>query len=334
MYGLSDIIQEYINKKIKSQKEKEIVIKLLLDDFKICLEEENEKKRKVPFSISLKSLQTGRYNLEIADAFHLLLSRSTRTKENTRKRIVAFIKYLYDEHNIKIILYEEFEREAMDSFERKIDLLKTLNENKTKAELMEHYNIGSNPLLKDINELIDGTTLLGQKVKIRDIQKEKGKIIYQSTIHPIFMPLNLTEVYFLIVGLKSLSKEHESFSSRIYDNLANRIYSQLSEYARKKIYSKCKQMGMSFPYDDELEEFSESMDEEKMAKIVDNTLAYLWKAGAKCNIYMKNDDKTIYNCYIEYNISTKDIYIKDSITGEGKKKIDVSNILNIEFDYV
>lgn len=330
MACLKSLIEEYINKKVKDAVEKEHVRQLLLEDLKPYLEEQQ-----LPYDISLESLQAREaYRLKIADAFLSLLEKTTSSKESTQQRIVSFSEYMKN-HGVNLILPEVFKREAVNPYERLVDLLKTLHEGKTKQELMSYYCISRRPLEKDIDELVMGTKILGQKVQIRDIQREKRRITYQSTIHPVFLPLNLTEVYYLIIGLKSLSRDEESLMSRTFDHLANRIYCQLSGYARGKIDKKGRKLGIEFPSEDEFERYNGSMDEEKMAASSKrNTLMYLWKAGGRCTIHLNNDDmEVIPDCYIDYDMRIGEIFIKDSPHGERKRKLDINQILDIQYEY-
>lgn len=331
MAELKGLIEEYITKKVKGADEKEHVRQLLLVELKPYLEEEQ-----LPFDISLESLQVREaYRQKIADAFVDLLSKTSNSKEYTQKRIVSFAEYLKKIYNVDLNLDEVFKREAVNPYERLVDLLKTLQEGKTKQELLDYYSISRKPLEKDINELVMGTNILGQKVKIRDTQRDQNRITYQSSIHPIFLPLNMTEVYYLIMGLKSLSTDNEAMTNKTFDHLANRIYCQLSDYGRNKIDKKGKAMGIKFPHEDEFEKYNGSIDEEKMSTLNrKNTLAYLWKAGNKCTVHMNNNEmEVIVDCYIDYNISTSEVFVKDSIDGQRKRKININQILDIQYEY-
>ena len=59
----------------------------------------------------------------------------------------------------------------------------------------------------------------------------------QSTVHPVMLPLNLSEVYALLVTLKQDAASREKADPRgaIVDDLAEKIYSQLTPYAISQI---------------------------------------------------------------------------------------------------
>lgn len=323
---LREAIEEYVSKGVRGKAEKEKVRKLLLVDLEKHLIEAG-----VPYEISIESLKLNegfRGNLE--NTLLSLLISATTSKEEIRKRIVSFKNYLNKVHKVDIVLDEAFEVKIPDKYERLVDLLKMLQEGKTSDQIQEQYNISKVTLNEDIKKLIFGTSILGQEVQIRDIDSEEGHVTYQSTCHPIFLPLNLTEVYYLLIGLKSLAKDHDSFSGSIYDNLANRVYSQLSDYGKNKVDNRCSQLNIWFPEEDELKRYQKFRDEEDMAKHVENTLSFLWKAGIMCNIELSNG-QIFTDCYIDYDFVNKKAYIKD--VNKEKIELDQNEIVDIQYKY-
>jgi hypothetical protein len=327
-----DMIEEYINDIIKDPAEKEKVNKLLLKDLEKHLEEMD-----LSFDISLEYLKAREdFRLKLSDAFYGMIPENTRDKGYMNKRVLSFAEYLRKTWKVDLVLDEAFNLEVMNKYERQVDLLKTLNSGKTKVELEQYYSLSKKPLEKDIDELVMGTRILGQKVKIRDIRRDHKAITYQSTIHPVFMPLNLTEVYYLTVGLKMLSSEHETIMGQTLENISNRVYCQLSDSARKKIDKKAREADVSFPYEEEVERYNVCWDEEEMAR--DNlrsTLAYIWKAGIQCTIHLKNEVmEVIPDIYIAYDISTNEVFLKESPEGNRKRKLDIDEILDIKYNYL
>jgi len=327
-----DMIEEYINDIIKDPAEKEKVNKLLLKDLEKHLEEMD-----LSFDISLEYLKAREdFRLKLSDAFYGMIPENTRDKGYMNKRVLSFAEYLRKTWKVDLVLDEAFNLEVMNKYERQVDLLKTLNSGKTKVELEQYYSLSKKPLEKDIDELVMGTRILGQKVKIRDIRRDHKAITYQSTIHPVFMPLNLTEVYYLTVGLKMLSSEHETIMGQTLENISNRVYCQLSDSARKKIDKKAREADVSFPYEEEFERYNVCWDEEEMAR--DNlrsTLAYIWKAGIQCTIHLKNEVmEVIPDIYIAYDISTNEVFLKESPEGNRKRKLDIDEILDIKYLYL
>lgn len=326
----SDITENYIES-ISPSVEKKAVTQLLKVDLK-RLEDADSL-----FALSLESLQTREeYRLKVADLLLELLQKTTNSKEVTQQRLLRFSSYLNDKWGIPLVLDEIFKRETLNPYERLVDLLKTLHEGKTKKELMDYYSISTKPLEKDINALIKGTKILGQNVKIRDIQREHRRIAYQSSLHPVFLPLNLTEVFYLTVGLKLLAQSHESIMSRTLTYIADKIYCQLSDYAREKIKKKGMEQGVTFPSTNDFEKYDGSRDEEEMARrCIQETLLYAWKSGTLCTVHLKNEHlEVIKDVYVDYDIRTREVNVRDPLHRDKKRKLNIDEVLDIKFKYI
>ncbi|HHY82992.1 MAG TPA: hypothetical protein GX505_10005 [Clostridiales bacterium] len=288
---LQDAIQQYIDR-IPDQREKKAVISLLLNQLPVHMGE-------LTINIPIKSLQMRKdFRKELAGAFCELYSKVTTSKEKAKQRILKFSQYLMDNYSIELSMEDMLVSENMNAYERQIDLLKTLQQGVTKQDLLDHYVVSRKVIEKDLDNLIKGTKILGQHVKIRNYQSEDRKLTYQSTIHPIFLPLNLTEVFYMFLGLKLLSRNYP-IESEIYNSLAYRIYAQLSEYAKSKIGPRVREYGFDLPPEDELHKYMGSIDEEKMAKkSKEYSLMHLFKTQEKCTIHL-NSGEVIRDCFIK-----------------------------------
>lgn len=59
-------------------------------------------------------------------------------------------------------------------------------------------------------------------------------MLNRSSVHPVILPLNLTEVYLLTAGiLDNLGRNHYQYEA--YRDIAEKIYSQLSDYGKQRI---------------------------------------------------------------------------------------------------
>lgn len=325
------MIEEYILVVKGGKREKDNIRKLLLVDLEKKLDEVQ-----LPYEVKITSFQANEgLRTNLTDAFSILLKETTNSKKKTQERILLFSEYLSKKHKIDLELGDAFKRVAMDKYDRLVDLLKILNEGKTKKELEDYYNVSRKQLDLDINELVMGTKILGQDVKIRDYEYEKGrKIVYQSTVHPIFLPLNMTEVYYLVMGLKTLAKENKNIAGNIYNDLADRVYSQLSHYARNKVDMDGKEMDLEFPVEGEYEKFKGTRDEEEMVESdIKNKILYVFKAGIMCSVQFKDDNIPMTNCYLDYDIKNDNVYIKKALNGERIRKLDIGQILDIKYKY-
>lgn len=62
---------------------------------------------------------------------------------------------------------------------------------------------------------------------------ERGHRSYVSTLHPVFLPLNLSEVLLMTTSLLESTKDSVLADSYIY--MVGRIYGQLSDYGKEKV---------------------------------------------------------------------------------------------------
>ncbi len=118
--------------------------------------------------------------------------------------------------------------DVTNSTEFKIILLKYLQgEGKRRKKIAEYFNISERSLSNRINELqsIDNQ-ILGIKIQI---ELERGRNNYNSTVHPIFLALNLSEVYGLLLTLENA--ENSIYGETIKD-IKSDIINQLTDCAK------------------------------------------------------------------------------------------------------
>ncbi len=200
-------------------------------------------------------------------------------RESTRLIIVQFYDYLLSSRKFEKIDSSLLDIKFYDyPFERQLEIAKFLHEPKTPAEISEHFNIDSRTVRADIKQLEDGIEVLGSTIRI---EKEKSgrKISYKTTVHPVFLPLNLTEVYAMTVYLDKVIKDQDP-NSQIIHNIANRIKAQLSDYAWDKLFPDTKRYYGNNDY----------MNDQKLAESRYGIMCYLMKSGRKCKFIYKNEE--------------------------------------------
>ena len=76
--------------------------------------------------------------------------------------------------------------------------------------------------------------ILGKTFSIPDIESKKGQISMPSTVHPLFLTGNLTQIIVALKGLKSMSENpvYKDYAM----TMATAIWDQLSEYAKDRIF--------------------------------------------------------------------------------------------------
>lgn len=201
------------------------------------------------------------------------ICRASSRKETNRRIIVAFFDYLEknSDEKVKTILREK--RFYDYPFERQLEIAKYLHEPHTLGEIEERFDISPETRRNDIRALEDGIEVLGATISIEEV-RSKGKVMYKSTMHPVFLPLNLTEVYALTTYLDKVLDSEDQNTKNIR-NISERIKSQLSDYALKKL----------FPYEQHEYKRNSYVDDEQLARHRDGIRMYLMKSGQPCRFF-------------------------------------------------
>ena len=202
----------------------------------------------------------------------------TNGKETNRKIIVEYFNYIEEKTGEKI--YSElYEKELFNStIERRLALAKYLHEPHTLEEIEEHFNISGETRKKDMRALAEGIEFLGATISIVQTRKN-GKDYYRTTLHPIFLPLNLTQVYAMTTYLEHKLDPADP-NTRIIRGISERIKSQLSNYAFHKL----------FPYERRKPIDNGYVDDESFVMNGDGMCMYLMKSGRLCKFLWKGQE--------------------------------------------
>lgn len=126
-------------------------------------------------------------------------------------------------------------RTKRNPLKRQIEILKLLQgQKKTTEQIAEYFKPGcdgsfTRSIQKDLTALRDGLEILETTIKIEETTESHSLKSYKSTVHPIFLALNLSELFALLKLLEDNSNEE------IYAWLFGSIYGQITEYAEGKI---------------------------------------------------------------------------------------------------
>jgi len=130
----------------------------------------------------------------------------------------------------------------------------------------------------DLQELEEGITIMGATVQIR--KEKKGRsYYYRTTLHPVFLPLNLTEVYALTVYLNHMIPDKDP-NAHIIRSISDRIIGQLSPYAFQKLFPEERMEGKENRY----------VDDEELAHQRRGIIMYLMKSGCPCRFLWKDKE--------------------------------------------
>lgn len=214
----------------------------------------------------------------------------TSNKINLISTSNEFIKYI----KTKGYSYSSSLGKAYVSFQRRVEIAKFLHEPRSRDDIMENFFISERQLRSDLGALKDGVDFFGTTLKI-SVVKTEGNLRtttndenYILTAHPIVLMLNLTEVYELTIGLLNVVKGNPSIYNE-YSKLANKIYTQLSDYGREVIKTSNQDkhnlfQSESISYRSEAEMFEENWVSRFM---------YMLKTRSKGEIIYNKDGKII-----------------------------------------
>lgn len=92
----------------------------------------------------------------------------------------------------------------LEPFERRVEILKLLQGKEMRtSEIAENFGVDERTIRTDMQALRDGIDILGIKIKIESKHPGKQKHYYKSTVHPILLALNLSELFALLKLLEN-----------------------------------------------------------------------------------------------------------------------------------
>ncbi len=115
---------------------------------------------------------------------------------------------------------------------RQLEIAKFLHSPHSVGEICEKFGFSEDTIRADLLALIDGIELMGSYIRVQE-ERERGHRSYVSTLHPVFLPLNLSEVLLMTTSLLESTKDSVLADSYIY--MVGRIYGQLSDYGKEKV---------------------------------------------------------------------------------------------------
>lgn len=134
-----------------------------------------------------------------------------------------------------------------NSTEIKVRLLKDLQGGiGSQDAISQRFGMTRIGITPKLNELANGTDILGSEVRIKEF--DRGTNNYDSTIHPIFLALNLYEVYALTIGVMELSRKSHGGDPvlSVLKGIAEDAHRQLSDYGSNVIDQLAEEAGIEF----------------------------------------------------------------------------------------
>lgn len=205
----------------------------------------------------------------------------------------------------KLKVVSEGERKLGDDkvIERRVEILKLLHGKEMRiGEIAEHFNVSDVTIRKDIDALRVGLDILGFRFKIESKHWGSQKHYYKSTVHPIMLGLNLSE---LLALLKALEDKSKGLGGEVYKNLFYRIYNQMTNYAEGIISPR-----LEGQYDKK--EIINNLEEEAFMGHRDYKLAFWNKSGRYIKInYMDKNNNPVVKEVMLHDIQGDKIKVKD-----------------------
>lgn len=161
------------------------------------------------------------------------------------QKVEYFLTYLKEKYDLEMDLKPLENFKYRDQNERRLKILKHLHSGKkNRSEIAESFGISENTLNEDLKVLQsqDGYEFLGFKMKMSDLEYSENT--YKSKVNPLFYAANMSEIYSLTIGLKLLSRG-TAFEHAL-SPIADKIYLQLSDYAKKVIDKQSQDTDITF----------------------------------------------------------------------------------------
>lgn len=235
-------------------------------------------------------------NLDLSSLYCLdeYVLASQGDKQRSADLVLRFYDYLEARHGFS------FDSELRDvnlidnPTERQIEMVKYLHEPRSRAEVARHFGLEPRTIRKDLQQLAQGTEFLGVELKTEFSGRD---LRYRSSLHPVFLVMDLAQAYAATVGLLKLM-EPGSEQHAFYERLAANIFAQLSDYARGKLAEQAPEEAAR------LSALGQDMrpEWEAVMKNKANQLNYLTKSNqpATISIYRQGEERRFYRARLEW----------------------------------
>jgi hypothetical protein len=183
--------------------------------------------------VHLKNIHDEDAKSHLSVELSMLLKSLRYSKSSGYKVLQEFFTFLRYRFKVDASINDYIQEPKREGIDRLLDILKVLQgSGMRRCDLCERYNIEDDTLRSDLNQLETGISIMGQQLQAK-MKEEKGQITFDSSVHPVFLPMNLTEAFALTVGLKMMKggPQHR----KILNHIADWVYSQLSDYAKDRI---------------------------------------------------------------------------------------------------
>ena len=210
--------QPWDSRKIKSMRNKAREILSFRDDPDVLAE----------------SIHTRGEGDSIRDSIRDTISKMQRKSNEEYLIANDYFAFLSRHYKLQI----NFFARQLTSLERQLSIAKDMHDfNKAKDfdrhEIAEKYLVSEKTIENDMKALREGISVMDQELRLSDVQLHNRKVTAVSTMHPLFLAQNLTQIISMLEGLRRM--ENNWVMSSYARNTAVSIWCQLSQYARERI---------------------------------------------------------------------------------------------------
>lgn len=246
-----------------------------------------------------------------------------------------YFQFLIQHYRVKI---DPLDRQ-LTSLERQLSIAKDMHDfnkarNFDRNEVAQKYMVSEKTVENDMKALREGISVMDQRIVLSEIQLRNRKVTAVSTMHPIFLAQNLTQVICILEGLHSM--EQSWIMASYARNTSVSIWRQLSDYARKRITGTLVDlMELDAGWYESLDEETATRPavmfyNEKESSDRFGLLMYAMKGSLPCSIcYVSEDDSFNEITGIITGIHDTTVCIR-SESEENEKKIEKKRILDVE----
>ena len=165
---------------------------------------------------------------------------------------------------------------------RRLEMLKKLQGKKMRtSEIAELFDVDDRTIREDVKALRKGMTLMGVRIKLDSKSQGGQEHSYRSTVHPVFLALNLTEVLTLLNLLEEAAKN--PLTGSIHDRLFHTVYAQLTGYAHERLKGKLQK-------EYEIKDIQNLLEEDAVKESWQYHLGYLLKSGQNIPVEFTRED--------------------------------------------
>lgn len=197
----------------------------------------------------------------------------------------------------------------MNKIERQFEMAKFLHKPRTENEIKNKFDLSDSTLshmfkenkvrFMNVEFPLFKRKISGKNEFVSDSKNAEMLDLnipeYKSTVHPIVLPLNLTELYALTNHLLDITKNNPE-EYKVYKEIVDKIYPQLSEYAKR-------QLGDNRHYlkEDGVVKFTN--EEDMFVNCIPSILMYALKSSENIKFILKEGKEIIGSVYeIDGNI--------------------------------